>query len=133
MWEDDLENIIFTIVKKKVKDSIGSKYPDLHFTTSNVNSGKTLFPTVYIHEVGASEQSRTLVNRTVNAVNEVIRVEVYTNKSQKEAKAVMSEVKKAMKEMQFTITQMPNFDNSTTVYRSIMQCTRFIASGDTLC
>lgn len=132
MWEDDLENTIFTIVKKKVKDSIGAKYPDLNFTTSDVNSGKTLFPTVYLHEIGASEQSRTLDNRAVNAVNEVIRIEVYTNKSQKEAKAVMAEVKKVMKSMRFTITQMPEFNNNATVYRSIMQCTRYIASGDTL-
>lgn len=132
MWEDDLENTIYTIVKKKVTDSIGDKYPNLNFTTSDINNATTKFPTVYVHEMGASERSQTLDNRTVNAVNETIRVEVYSNKSQREAKLVMAEVKKVMKSMRFEIRQMPEFNNQSTVYRSIMQCNRYIASGDTL-
>lgn len=128
-WVLDLGDIIYDNIEEYVTNDIGKKYKDLFFTSSDINENNANFPAVVIKELPSMEMGMTLVNDGINAVLYGVQVEVWSNKSQLECKRVMKSVLNILKEMQFTINQMPNFDN-TKLYRLIIRANRVIGGND---
>lgn len=143
-WAFDLENKIFSIVKTKAnktvvaRDKDGNditllqKFPKLKFTMTNRNETIATFPTVYIHELAGQETGNTLDGNNINAVMENIEITVYTDSTQDDAKKIMSVVIGILKELKFSVNQMPEFTNLSTTYRCIARARRLYGSGDIL-
>ena len=131
-WIFDIENIIFTKVKKVVSDELSGKYPKLKFTTTDNASGSPTFPCVYIHELPGVERGGDLENKSINAVLYTMQIDVFANSSQEDAKRVMRSVVLAFKELGFTIYQMPEFKNESSIYRQVVRVRRLIGNGDSL-
>lgn len=74
-WIDTRENSIFTHVKKQVTDELGSKYPNLTFTTNDAENTGATFPTVYMF-FDWVERGSTLDGGVINAVYMTVRTQV---------------------------------------------------------
>lgn len=132
-WVFDLESIIFSRIKHATEDTLKSKYPNVRYTvTDKPIDSTTKFPTIYIHELSGAETGMDLENSEINAVLYTIQLEVITNKSQAEAKAVMAEIASTVKKMRFTFTAFPSFDNGNNYYRCVARAQRTIGAADTL-
>lgn len=82
MWTSDISSIVFTRVKVQFSSTIKAKYPDLYFTNSDKTQTTSKFPTVYVHEVGSSEQGQDLDNTGINAVLSTFQIDVTDSQSQ---------------------------------------------------
>lgn len=131
-WAFDLGTIIFSIVKTKTLDELGSKYPNIFITDKGKTTGKAVFPTVYVQEMSGSERGADLEGKTINAVLETIQVDVTTNTSKSDVSKVMSVVAGIFKEMRFTIQTMPNFEYNGETYRKTARFQRIIGANDKL-
>lgn len=130
-WILDIENKVFSLVQAKVKPKLIKKYPDLNFTTSDINTTvKAKFPCVYIHALAGSELARNNDETGIHAVNCAIQIEVYSNKSQSDNKRVMAEIIEAMSALRYTANQTPYNSNENTTYRMICRFRRKIGSED---
>ena len=108
-WIDTRENSIFTYVKNYVKDELGSKYPDLTFTTNDAENTGAKFPTVYMFFDWVERQS-TLDGGAINAVYMTIRTQVSAqNNSQgfTAAKKVNTSVRDALCSLGFITSGSP--------------------------
>lgn len=133
LWFFDLEGKIFTKVKTEATKQLKDKYPDIAFTsTDRAADSQTHYPTVYIQELSGSERGSDLEGNAVNAVYYAQQVEVITNKSQAEAKTVMSVIASIYKNMSFQIIATPSFQNGNTYYRCTMRVNRVIGRDDVL-
>lgn len=128
-WVFDLGDIIFNNIEEYVTEDIGSRFEDLFFTSSDINEDEPSFPAVLIKELPSSERGMTLDNDGINAVLYSTQIEVYSNKSQGDCKRVMKSIVEILKQMQFTIYDMPSFDN-TDVYRMVIRARRMIGGND---
>lgn len=128
-WILDLGDVIYDNIEEYVTNDLGNKYKNLFFTSSDINSNNPDFPAVVIKELPSTEMGVTLVNDGINAVMYGVQVEVVTNKSQGDAKRVMKSVINILKQMQFTIHEMPRFYNDD-LYRLIIRARRVIGGND---
>ena len=132
-WVFDLETHIFSIVQKKVGDKLKSKYPNIRFTTtSNPKDVTVKYPTVYIHELPGAEKARTLDGEDISGILYSMQVEVSTDKSAKEAKAVLKEVALVYKNMGFEINSFPKESDGDEYYRCVMRVRRTLGNIDAL-
>lgn len=131
-WAFNLENLIYSKVKTESKKILDKKYPKIYFTTSNMNKGEPVYPTVYIHELPGTEMGADLNGTDINAVMETLQVEVISDTSQADVSYIMKVVAGVFKDMRFQINSMPEFSNGETYYRKIMRCRRVIGNADTL-
>lgn len=127
-----LDSQIFTRIKTQFPEKVKKKYPDLKFTNSDRADTNPKFPTVYVHQMGSMEQAQDLSGENLNAVLATYQIEVSTNTKQSEAQDVMSYIVKIMKKMRFSIIAMPEFQNTTSVYRSVARFRRMIGENDIL-
>lgn len=130
MWTSDISSIVFTRVKVQFSSTIKAKYPDLYFTNSDKTQTTSKFPTVYVHEVGSSEQGQDLDNTGINAVLSTFQIDVTDSQSQARVNEVMDEVVRIMKSMSFSVAPMPEFQNTDNVYRSVARFRRAIGDSD---
>lgn len=126
-----IDDIIFTRIKHEATNKLSSKYPNINFTTDSKNKNNAVFPTVYIHLLGAPERGQDLEGKTVNAAYFTFQIETMDNESQKRAKEVMETVLSIMKNMRFEIN-FPETQNTNDYYRCVARCSRIIGSGDIL-
>lgn len=130
-WVFDLETHIFSIVQKKVGDKLKSKYPNIRFTTtSNPKCVTVKYPTVYIHELPGVEKARTFEGEDISGILYSMQVEVSTDKSAKEAKAVLKEVALVYKNMGFET--FPEESDGDEYYRCVMRVRRTLGNIDAL-
>lgn len=127
-WIFDVSSIVFTNIEYKVKKKLIGTYPNISFTTSNMNK-ITKFPTVYFHEITGNEVGKDLANDEVNGISAAYQVEIYSDKDQETCRKVAKEVVKVMKSLHFSTTT-PVFQNESTTYRLILRFNRFIGSED---
>lgn len=127
-----LDSQIFTRIKTQFPEKVKKKYPDLKFTNSDRADTNPKFPTVYIKQMGSMEQAQDLSGENLNAVLATYQIEVSTNTKQSEAQDVMDQIIKIMKKMRFSIIAMPEFQNTTSVYRSVARFRRMIGENDIL-
>ena len=133
-WTDRISSVVFTRIKNEFSNSLKTKYKMTSSNFSTVGSSDTLavFPFVYIQLLPSAEQGQDIEGNTINAGLFTFQIEVTDNQSQTRAKDVMSEIKRIMKSMRFTIQPTPDIQDTKDTHRAIMRCNRRIGSDDIL-
>lgn len=128
----DIESRVVSRLKNKYPSALKTKYPNTNFTTSSRELDNPKFPSVYVHEMGSSEEGRDLEGLTINAILSTFQIEVTDNNDMTNATDVMNYVVQTMKTMRYEVVTMPEFSNNQSVYRKIARFRRVIGSGDVL-
>ena len=133
-WTDRISSVVFTRIKNEFSSTLKTKYKMTSSNFSTVGSSDTpaVFPFVYIQLLPSAEQGQDIEGNTINAGLFTFQIEVTDNQTQARAKDVMSEVKRIMKSMRFTIQPTPEFKDTKDTHRAIMRCNRIIGSCDIL-
>ena len=133
-WTDRISSVVFTRIKNEFSSSLKTKYKMTSSNFSTVGSSDTpaVFPFVYIQLLPSTEQGQDIEGNTINAGLFTFQIEVTDNKKQVIAKDVMSEVKRIMKSMRFTVQPTPDIQDTKDTHRAIMRCNRRIGSSDIL-
>ena len=132
MWTNNIESIVFSKIKYYVRSKLRSKYPGLNFTTSNVRPVNPMFPTVYIHEMPGIETANDMESKVVNSVSCSFQIEVTDTSSELVAKEVMNAVVDRMKDLMFSVTSFPEFQNVDGYFRNVARFSRIIGKDDIL-
>jgi hypothetical protein len=128
LWFSKIFNLVYTKVKNQM---IANLNCNLNFTSGGVNDTPSVFPTVYIEELPGFEIGRDIDNRDINAVEENIRIYVYSNKGQTQCKKIMMEAVLQMKALRFNITSMPLFSKNGNIVNGVATFSRVVGRGDT--
>ena len=133
-WTDRISSIIFTRIKNEFSSTLKTKYKMTSSNFSTVGSSDTpaVFPFVYIQLLPSTEQGQDIEGNTINAGLFTFQIEVTDNQSQARAKDVMSEVKRIMQSMRFTVQCTPTLEDTKDTNRAILRCNRIIGSCDIL-
>ena len=133
-WTDRISSMVFTRIKNEFSNSLKTKYKMTSSNFSTVGSSDTpaVFPFVYIQLLPSAEAGQDIEGNTINAGLFTFQIEVTDNQSQTRAKDVMSEVKRIMKSMRFTVQPTPTLEDTKDTHRAIMRCDRRIGSDDIL-
>lgn len=136
-WTDIISSSVFTRIKNEFPKEIkvGDKtiqMEDKNFSTVGSSSNPAVFPFVYVQLLPSAEQGQDIDGDRINAGLFTFQIEVTDNQSQTRAKAVMSEIKRIMKSMRFTVQPTPDIQDTKDIHRAIMRCNRIIGSGDIL-
>ena len=133
-WTDRISSVVFTRIKNGFSSTIKTKYKMTSSNFSTVGSSDTpaVFPFVYVQLLPSAETGQDLEGATINAGLFTCQVEVTDNVSQTRAKEVMSEVKRIMKSMRFTVQPTPEIQDTKGTHRAITRCNRRIGSDDIL-
>ena len=128
----DIETIVFSRIKAILTSKLKTKYPDITFTTSDKVSSNPKFPNVYVHLLGSQEIGEDLENNTINGVLATFQIETTHNEKQTISKDVINEVVGVMKSMRFTVTMMPESQNTDTAKRCVARFRRTIGNLDVI-
>ena len=128
LWFSKIFNLVYTKVKNQM---IANLNCNLNFTSGGVNDTPSKFPTVYIAELPGVEIGRDINNQDINAIEENIRIFVYSNKGQTECKKIMMEAVLQMKALRFNITAMPLFSQNGNIVNGVATFNRVVGRGDT--
>ena len=133
-WTDMISSNVFTRIKNEFSSSLKTKYKmtDSNFSTVGSSDTPAVFPFVYIQLLPSAEQGQDIEGNTINAGLFTFQIEVTDNQTQARAKDVMSEVKRIMKSMRFTVQCTPTLEDTKDTHRAIMRCNRIIGSCDIL-
>ena len=133
-WTDRISSVVFTRIKNEFSSSLKTKYKMTSSNFSTVGSSDTpaVFPFVFIQFLPSAEVGQDLEGDEINAGLFTCQVEVTDNVSQTRAKEVMSEVKRIMKSMRFTVQCTPTLEDTKDTHRAIMRCNRIIGFNDIL-
>ena len=126
--------MVFTKLKQNFSQTIKDTYKmtDKNFSTVGSSDTPAVFPFVYFNALPASEQGRDLQGTSVNGALFGFQIDVYSNKTQNEARKVMSEIAKVMKTMGFEINSMPSFEDTKDVHRMTARFRRMFGADDKL-
>lgn len=124
--------MVFTRLKQNFSQTIKDTYKmtDSNFSTVGSSKAPAVFPFVYVNALPASEQGRDLQGTSVNGALFTFQVDVYSNKTQNEARKVMKEIAKVMKAMGFEINSMPSFEGTQDVHRMTARFRKMFGSSD---
>lgn len=86
-WIADVESKLYTLVKYKGEEELKEKYPNIYYTTDNMASTDTHYPTVYMKFLPNGERGRDLEGNRINAYLCGIQLEVTVSKTQGQAVA----------------------------------------------
>ena len=133
-WTDRISSVVFTRIKNEFSSSLKTKYKMTSSNFSTVGSSDTpaVFPFVYVQLLPSAETGQDIEGNTINAGLFTFQIEVTDNQTQTRAKDVMSEVKRIMKSMRFTVQTTPDIQDTKDTHRAIMRCNRIIGSCDIL-
>ena len=133
-WTDRISSVVFTRIKNEFSSSLKTKYKMTSSNFSTVGSSDTpaVFPFVYVQLLPSAETGQDLEGATINAGLFTFQIEVTDNQTQARAKDVMSEIKRIMKSMRFTVQCTPTLEDTKDTHRAIMRCNRIIGSCDIL-
>ncbi len=133
-WYIMIPLMVFTKLKQNFSQTIKDTYKmtDKNFSTVGSSDTPAVFPFVYFNTLPATEQGRDLQGTSVNGALFGFQIDVYSNKTQNEARKVMSEITKVMKTMGFEINSMPSFEDTKDVHRMTARFRRMFGADDTL-
>ena len=133
-WTDRISSVVFTRIKNEFSRTLKENYKmkDENFSTVGSSDTPAVFPFVYIQLLPSAEQGQDIEGNTINAGLFTFQIEVTDNQTQARAKDVMSEVKRIMKSMRFTVQCTPTLEDTKDTHRAIMRCNRIIGSCDIL-
>ena len=133
-WTDRISSVVFTRIKNEFSSTLKGNYKmkDENFSTVGSSDTPAVFPFVYVQLLPSAEQGQDREGTTINAGLFTFQIEVTDNQTQARAKDVMSEVKRIMKSMRFTVQTTPDIQDTKDTHRAIMRCNRRIGSDDIL-
>lgn len=133
-WTDRISSVVFSRIKNEFSSTIKKNYKmkDENFSTVGSSDTPAVFPFVYVQLLPSAETGQDLEGATINAGLFTFQIEVTDNQTQARAKDVMSEVKRIMKSMRFTVQCTPTLEDTKDTHRAIMRCNRIIGSCDIL-
>lgn len=133
-WIDRISSVVFTRIKSEFSSALKTKYKmaNSNFSTVGSSDAPAVFPFVYVQLLPSAEAGQDLEGNEINAGLFTFQIEVTDNQSQTRAKDVMSEVKRIMKAMRFTVQPTPDIQDTKDTHRAIMRCNRRIGSSDIL-
>ena len=133
-WTDRISSVVFTRIKNEFSSRLKAKYKMTSSNFSTVGSSDTpaVFPFVYVQLLPSAEQGQDIEGNTINAGLFTFQIEVTDNQTQARAKDIMSEIKRIMKSMRFTVQCTPTLEDTKDTHRAIMRCNRIIGSRDIL-
>lgn len=133
-WDMMIPLMVFTRIKQNFSQTIKDKYSmtDKNFSTVGSSDTPAVFPFVYVQTLPGAEHGIDMQGVSVNAGMFSFQIDVYSNKTQTDARKVMAEVRRIMKEMGFECNQMPSFENTKDVHRMTARFRRLIGVGDKL-
>ena len=133
-WYMMIPLMVFTRLKQNFSQTIKQTYnmTDKNFSTVGSSNAPAVFPFVYVNALPATEQGRDLQGTSVNGALFAFQVDVYSNKTQNEARKVMSEITRIMKTMGFEINGMPSFEITKDVHRMTARFRRLFGANDKL-
>lgn len=133
-WTDRISSVVFTRIKNEFSSSLKTEYKmtDRNFSTVGSSDTPAVFPFVYVQLLPSAEAGQDIEGNEINAGLFTFQIEVTDNQTQARAKDVMSEVKRIMKSMRFTVQPTPDIQDAKDIHRAIMRCNRRIGSGDIL-
>ena len=133
-WTDRISSVVFTRIKNEFSSSLKTKYKMTSSNFSTVGSSDTpaVFPFVFIQFLPSAEVGQDLEGNEINAGLFTFQIEVTDKQTQARAKDVMSEIKRIMKSMRFTVQCTPTLEDTKDTHRAIMRCNRIIGSCDIL-
>ena len=133
-WTDIISSVVFSMIKNEFSSTIKKNYKmkDENFSTVGSSDTPAVFPFVYVQLLPSAETGQDLEGATINAGLFTFQIEVTDNQTQARAKEVMSEVKRIMKSMRFTVQCTPTLEDTKDTHRAIMRCNRIIGSCDIL-
>lgn len=133
-WTDRISSVVFSRIKNEFSSTIKKNYKmkDENFSTVGSSDTPAVFPFVYIQPLPSSEAGQDIEGNTINAGLFGFQIEVTDNQTQARAKDVMSEIKRIMKSMHFTVQPTPDLKDTKDTHRAIMRCNRIIGSCDIL-
>ena len=133
-WTDRISSVVFTSIKNEFSSTIKKNYKmkDENFSTVGSSDTPAVFPFVYVQLLPSAETGQDLEGATINAGLFTFQIEVTDNQTQARAKDVMSEIKRIMKSMRFTVQCTPTLEDTKDTHRAIMRCNRIIGSCDIL-
>lgn len=134
VWYMMIPLMVFTKLKQDFSQTIKDTYKmtDKNFSTVGSSDTPAVFPFVYFQTLPASEQGRDLQGTSVNGALFSFQIDVYSNKTQNEARNVMSEAIQVMKAMGFEINSMPSFESTQDVHRMTARFRRMFGANDKL-
>ena len=132
MWTSDIALRIYAIIKAEGARQLASRFPNIYFTDTDRAQVDAKFPTVYVHELPGVEIGQDLEGTSINGMRCTFQIDVTDNGSQANVNAVMDVIMGIMKGMMFTVTSMPEFQNTEAVFRKTARFRRVIGAGDTL-
>ena len=137
-WVMMLPSSVFTRIKVKMPKELKSGNTTIKLTSSNfstVGSSNTsaVFPFIYVQSLSATEQGRDLEGMNINGALFTFQIDVIDNKSQSNARVVMTEIIKIMKSMRFEIIAMPAFEGTQdNTHRMTARFRRLMGANDIL-
>lgn len=108
MWTSEIETTVFSRVKTQGIIALGSKYPELFYTTKDEVEDEPSLPNVYVQELELAEQGRDLEGTEINAVLSTFQINVSAKRKQ-QTKEVMNQAVKTMKSMKFEAIGLPTY------------------------
>jgi len=125
-----IESKVLTVVKTNVTAKLGSKYPDINFTTRNAVPKNPKFPCVHIQKLSGAEVGRELEYGVVGIISD-FQIDCYDATSQEIAEEVAYTVADVMcNTLGYGILTDP-FNSNTDVYRNVARYRRYIGNDDT--
>lgn len=133
-WYIMIPLMVFTKLKQNFSQTIKDTYDmtDKNFSTVGSSSTPAVFPFVYVQTLPATEQGIDLQGTSVNGALFSFQVDVYSNKTQNEARNVMKEITRIMKTMGFEIVSMPSFESTKDAHRMSARFRRIIGANENL-
>lgn len=133
-WYMMIPLMVFTKIKQNFSQTIKDTYgmTDKNFSTVGSSDTPAVFPFVYFNAMAASEIGADLQGNSLNGALFSFQIEVYSNKSQTDARKVMEEISRIMKTMGFEINAMPSFENAKDIHRMVARFRRVIGADETL-
>ena len=132
MWVEDIEAKVFNVTKARLKNAIGSTYPNILFTSQVQFVDESQFPCVYMHMINAYEIGQDTERLTINGINATFQWEVYVNTTQNDCVTIMSALIDQIKKMGFSINGFPLYRMNGNVIYGDIRVSRVIGANDTL-
>lgn len=130
IWFSEIESTVFTTVQYELRTKMDAPFPNLTCTTASQNEQLSVFPTLYLHELPAAEIGQDLSNKGVNAIRCTIEIQVFSNKSEKEVRQILSAAILVMKDLMFNITAFPDPSTIGDISSGVARFSRVIGNGD---
>lgn len=124
---------VFTKIKTEFSADLKQNFnmTDENFSTVGNSDKPAVFPFVYFQTLPASEVGQDLVGTSINGALFSFQIDVFSNKTQTEARKVMTEIVKIMKNMGFEANSIPSFESTKdNTHRMVSRFKRTIGAND---